>query len=688
MVVPNIAHFVFGLREQDEPMHFLHYVAVESARRVLEPDVIYFHYHHEPWGPWWDRIAPHVTPVMVTMVPEVDGADYSSGLVPGGYLYAHHADFIRLDALIRHGGIYADIDTIFVRRPPSDLYSKPFVIGREAPVTSPITGETGPSLCNALMMAEAGSTFAVKWRAEMASKLDGTWSSHSGTLADRLSVEMAGDVHIEPETTFYPFSGDPAGLYGLLLDERRIPDSAVSVHLWAHLWWDRRRYDFTPVHSGWCTPSALRRVSTTLAKLTRPYLPVTGGRGHSSSHQRSDRPWLYLSADDESGYGTAARRAIMALEGTGIDVAWTPMIPSPRWGLLGYATPVAFTPSAHDLRSDDVAVVHHVPEYYPLVRQRCGDAFMVGHTAWETDKPPEHWRECLDAPDLLIVPSTFSARALSASETSTPIVVVPHAVATDEPAPLDAAWGIDGDRFVFYIVADWTYRKGVDLTIEAYLRAFSASDPVVLVVKTSRAAGYGSFLPGSAPAGPGSAALAIARIVGRHKSSPEIKVAITKVPDGQIAALHKRGDCYVSLCRGEGWGIGAFDAAAAGNPVVTTGWGGHLDYLEASPYLVDFELVPAEDPSGGRGLNITADQRWASPDVDHAAALLRKIYRSGYDAREAVAAMAASILERYSPPAVGTALRAAVVEHMERRTAKSPLHAGATMSAGRVHGLS
>ena len=43
---------------------------------------------------------PHLTLVEVDLVPEVLAADYSDGHVPADYRYAHHSDFIRLDALL------------------------------------------------------------------------------------------------------------------------------------------------------------------------------------------------------------------------------------------------------------------------------------------------------------------------------------------------------------------------------------------------------------------------------------------------------------------------------------------------------------------------------------------------------------------------------------------------------------
>ena len=108
---------------------------------MLEPDVIYLHYKHLPWGPWWERVAPHLRLREVDLAP-VSTADYSAGTVPPSYRYAHHADFVRLDALIEYGGIYADIDTVFVNPFRPDLFERPFVIGAEPPVPDERTGET------------------------------------------------------------------------------------------------------------------------------------------------------------------------------------------------------------------------------------------------------------------------------------------------------------------------------------------------------------------------------------------------------------------------------------------------------------------------------------------------------------------------------------------------------------------
>ncbi len=682
-MIPRVAHFVFGLRDQHEPFHFLHYLSVESCRRVLEPETIYFHHMHLPWGPWWDRIRAHLTLVEVDHVAEVLAADYSAGHVPQAFLYAHHADFIRLDALIEHGGVYADIDTIFVRPFPDELFEPPFVIGREPEVRDQITNESRPSLCNALLMAEPNALFARQWRARMAAELNGTWSNHSGFLSEELSRLAPSAVRVEPETSFFSFPPTRAGISRLFEERHAVPLGALSVHLWAHLWWDPARRDFSDAHASWCTPPFLGRAQTTFSDLARPYLPASGTAA-ASPREPTARPttssvrpvsgWSYVSLDGYSGYGVAAARCLAALEDSGLEVSWMP---------FSWATGLSRSEDALFLealgrgdatgnpsdggRPVDVVVAHLVPEHFPLVRRRFPDAFLVGHTVWDTDRIPNHWPPCLNEADLLVVPSRFAADALAAAEAVPPVEVVPH-VAPPIWTGRSAAWtGIPPETFVFYTIGEWNERKAVFKTIEAYLRAFSGGDPVLLIVKTSHR-DHRAAPPRPGAAGPGTTAWSVAHLLARHPDPPRVQLVTGALTDGEVADLHRRGDCFVSLCRSEGWGLGAFDAAAHGNPVVITGYGGHLDYLAGSPYLVGFDLVPVHDPAGFP--SYAPDQRWAEPDVDHGSLLLREVAADPAEAAAFADPVAADIGWRYRPAAIATAFRAAVTRHRAPGLAK------------------
>lgn len=271
--VPRIAHFVFGFREQLEPFQLLHYLAIESCRRILQPERIYLHYHHLPFGVFWDEIRPHLTLARVDLVQEVLEARYDERLVPEEYRYAHHADFVRLDALVEHGGVYVDMDTIFVRPLPDALYGEKFVIGREPAVVDEITGKARPSMCNALMMAEPESVFARTWRARMAAAINGTWSNHSGFLAQTLSEELPDEVRVEPEESFFAVPCTPAGLAALLEHGPLDLSRSYSVHLWEHLWWSIDRMDFSPRHSREMSVANLQTSRSPLAELVRQYLP-------------------------------------------------------------------------------------------------------------------------------------------------------------------------------------------------------------------------------------------------------------------------------------------------------------------------------------------------------------------------------------------------------------------------------
>jgi hypothetical protein len=271
--IPRHFHFIFGLRPQTEPFHLVHYLCLESCLRVNRPERLTLYLHHEPYGYYWDLIRPRLAVERVPLVPAVADARYDDPLIGQKLRYAHHADFIRLEKLVEHGGVYADIDTLFIRPIPDALYENPFVIGREDPVRHEHTGEYRDSLCNALMLAEPGSAFARRWLAAMPAALDGSWSNHSCGLAARLAAAHPSEVHVEPPATFYPFMWTPADLRALLEENHPWPPSALGVHLWAHLWWDEKRTDFSPVHAGLLTHRHIQKADTTYARAARPFLP-------------------------------------------------------------------------------------------------------------------------------------------------------------------------------------------------------------------------------------------------------------------------------------------------------------------------------------------------------------------------------------------------------------------------------
>jgi hypothetical protein len=271
-MIPRVVHLVFGLREQDEPFHLLHHLAVVSCREVLQPDEVVMHLHHEPHGPWWDRTRPLLTIEPVAPVAEVERRPVDEDVAP--FRYAHHADVVRLDVLARHGGLYADIDVLWSQPLPEDLWAKPAVLGAEAPVRYSRWRRPERSVSNAVLLAEPGSPFITTWREQVIEAMDGSWSNHSCRLATRLAAAHPEQVHVEPQQRFFGFDHTPAGMAELLV-EPMAPgrlEGASAVHLCEHLWWADDRRDFVSVSASTFTEQHLRRTDAPIGHLARPFL--------------------------------------------------------------------------------------------------------------------------------------------------------------------------------------------------------------------------------------------------------------------------------------------------------------------------------------------------------------------------------------------------------------------------------
>ncbi|MCZ7597822.1 MAG: hypothetical protein M5U09_08955 [Gammaproteobacteria bacterium] len=298
----------------------------------------------------------------------------------------------------------------------------------------------------------------------------------------------------------------------------------------------------------------------------------------------------------------------------------------------------------------DVEVLHSVPELWPGLP--CTGKMRIGCTVWECDSLPRHWPPLLDAVDRVMVPCCFN-KPLFEEATGRPVFVVPHACRSGLDAPGDGEidefrtrHGIDRDRFVFYTINAWNARKALWDVVTAFVPAFDSSDPVVLVVKTNssgpRHAGTSATLPTRTQ---------VEAICAAVPDAPTVIVIDEPVRERDIELLHTTGDVYVSLARSEGWGLGMFDAAWFGNPVISTGWGGQLDYLRPQwSTLVPYTLEPVVNRGGYPSYD--SHQRWARPRLDDAIDALRDHFEHPAARREGAALQAGWIREAFSPAVV------------------------------------
>lgn len=386
----------------------------------------------------------------------------------------------------------------------------------------------------------------------------------------------------------------------------------------------------------------------------------------------------YVSWADHTGYAVAAKSYLRAFARAGMPVTWSPMLPDEK----GYRRVESFrsedTVLTRLARKDepcDTVVIHTVPEYYPPLIEdaRAAGRRVFGYTVWELETLPRHWPAILNRLDGVIVPCRWNVEVFRNSGVSVPIHVVPHLSqfaspdhglgAAQDPARLEAGEeAFAPGRFMFYTIGFWSNRKAPELVARAFVRAFGANEPVSLVIKTSRNditrrhRHWRNLFHRRHP----SPKETVRRLVRPFGATPPIAVvADESLPDDWMLALHRRGDCFVSLARAEGWGLGAFDAALIGNPVVMTGYGGQRDFLDpVHAGLVEYRMVPVHEPTWAA--NYRPSDRWAEPDLDHAIALMRQVYENRAEASRRARLLSDDIRRRFSERSILDAWRKAL----------------------------
>jgi hypothetical protein len=275
--VPRAFLVIHGLREPAEPLHLVHYLCLESCRRVNRPAAMHLYCPHPPAGEWWERIAPHVAVhtighrSFVADSARYEETDEGRAIRTARNVYAHESDFLRLEVLLRYGGVYADLDTLFLRPIPDALYEQEFALGE----VTPLPGRDGilrPALGNALLLAAPKAAFARRWLERMYAAFDGTWKRHADAEAGAVWRERPSVVRVVAQQRFYKHTDSPEGLAALLVEVDPDLDDALSLHLWAHRWWDARPGAGALPHAGTLTEHWLRTVDCTYSVAARRFL--------------------------------------------------------------------------------------------------------------------------------------------------------------------------------------------------------------------------------------------------------------------------------------------------------------------------------------------------------------------------------------------------------------------------------
>ena len=194
----------------------------------------------------------------------------------------------------------------------------------------------------------------------------------------------------------------------------------------------------------------------------------------------------------------------------------------------------------------------------------------------------------LNLVDEIWVATEYGKEILEKSNVHPPVIVMPLGVDTSRYHPSSGAMNFPGTgKFKFLSVFRWSYRKGYDILLKAYLEEFSADEDVSLVL-VSRAVEYSEEL------GPQQIVEDFEGVKEQiNKSEDELPhVALYTAPlrEKNMPRIYNAADAFVLISRGEGFCLPILEASSCGLPIIASNVTAQTDYLtNENSYLVDPE---------------------------------------------------------------------------------------------------
>jgi glycosyltransferase involved in cell wall biosynthesis len=274
-----------------------------------------------------------------------------------------------------------------------------------------------------------------------------------------------------------------------------------------------------------------------------------------------------------------------------------------------------------------VNVFHLDPPQMKFVGKSLGAKFTqgrynIGFWHWELPEYPDYSLSNLEYVDEVWAPSEFVRQSI-AEKATVPVLIMPHSIEFKVPAAFTRAHlGLPERDFLFLLMYDLNSsqnRKNPQAAIQAFREAFPNPRGVKLVVKIH-----------SADKNPEDFHALQASLA----DTPDIILINRMLDRDELRALQNLCDCFVSLHRSEGFGLGLAECMYLGKPVIGTNWSGNLVFMNAdNACMVDYQLVEVKETSGP----YKKGQKWADADPRHAAWWMKKIVEdSGFRAQIAL----------------------------------------------------
>lgn len=256
---------------------------------------------------------------------------------------------------------------------------------------------------------------------------------------------------------------------------------------------------------------------------------------------------------------------------------------------------------------------------WPPKKERPLGAKWVIMQPWELTQLRKDFIETFNEADQIWTPSNYSRQCMINSGLDfNKVQIVPNGIDPKLFTPIGEKYKLDTYKKLKFLYCGGTiYRKGIDILLKAYLKAFTRNDEVCLVVKDM---GGDSFYRGQS-------AEQMIEEIKRNPSAPEIIYIKEYLTEEEMASLYRACNVFVSPYRGEGFSLPTLEAMACGLPVIVTDGGATEDFTISS-----FSVkIPAEKKSVGNfygEYELTGEAYLLEPDELALTEILRRFYKA------------------------------------------------------------
>jgi glycosyltransferase involved in cell wall biosynthesis len=247
--------------------------------------------------------------------------------------------------------------------------------------------------------------------------------------------------------------------------------------------------------------------------------------------------------------------------------------------------------------------------YPPRVADMASRVNLLHCYGWEESGYPFSWvQDFNNKLHGLSVMSSYVEKVLIDNGVSVPLANVGIGISHWTKTVADPNFRINAKSYRFLHVSSCFPRKGADLLLQAYGKAFRASDNVSLIIKT---------FPNPHNE--------IHTWLNNAKQScsdyPDVIILEDELDQSQLKGLFQQCQALVAPSRGEGFGLPIAEAMLSGLEVIATGWGGQSDFCNnETAWLIDYDFQYADTHFG------LHESVWANPRVDHLAELMLQVY--------------------------------------------------------------